>query len=185
MNQLKNLEPMMKKEDKQLLYQGFNRSHIYFEIGSGTSTFQALKHGLKVISVESDAAWYNKMKEIFPEECDINYILIDFHIYNKMGYPGKNTTKEEMYQYTHQYKPEFNADMILIDGRFRVACALNILPYIDNTTDVYIHDFTKNRYHIVMKYYDWIEQADSLVRLRKKRCCATKKELDYYQKVKF
>ena len=65
MNKLENLEPMMSIEDKALLYQGFNRSHVYFEVGSGTSTFQALKHGLKVISVESDAAWYNKMKQIF------------------------------------------------------------------------------------------------------------------------
>ena len=178
---LKNLEPMMSNEEKQFLYEGFNRSHVYFEIGSGRSTFQAIKHALKVISVESDAGWYNKMKKIFPEECDIDYILIDFHISYYKGYPCNKTTKEEMYQYTHQYKPEFNADMILIDGRFRVACALNILPYIDNSTNVYIHDFTRADYHIVMKYYDWIEQAGTLVRLQKKRCCATKKELDYYQ----
>ena len=181
MNQLRNLEPMMSVSEKTLLYEGFNRSHTYFEIGSGTSTFQAVKHGLKVISVESDAGWYKKMNSIFPTECDINYILIDFHITYNSGYPCNKTTKEEMYQYTHQYKPEFNADMILIDGRFRVACALNILPYIDNTSDVYIHDFERESYHFVMKYYDWIEQAGSLVRLRKKKCCATLKELSYYQ----
>ena len=116
MNQLPNQDPFMTFSEIKLLYEGFNRAHTYFEVGSGTSTFQAVKHGLKVISVESDKSWYDKMLAIFPKECDINYILVDFHTRYNAGYPGNKTTKEEMYQYTHQYKPEFNADMVLIDG---------------------------------------------------------------------
>ena len=182
MNSLDNMEPMMNPRDVKLLYDGFSRANSYFEIGSGSSTFQAVKHGLKVTSVESDSGWYEKMKAIFPSECNVNYILIDFHISYNAGYPGPKTTKEEMYQYTHQYKPEYNADMVLIDGRFRVACALNILPYISNTTEVYIHDFERKAYHYVLKYYELVEQADKLVRLRKKTCCPTTQELERFQK---
>ena len=182
-SKLENMEPMMKAQEKELLYEGFKNSHTYFEIGSGASTFQAIKYGLKVISIESDRGWYNKMKEIFPLECDINYILIDFGTEFNLGYPVNTTSNETMYQYTHQYKHEFQADMILIDGRFRVACALNILPLIDNTTYVYIHDFERKTYHFVLKYYETIEQANTLVKLRKKDCCPTEEELQYYQKV--
>ena len=181
MQQLPDMDPNMSAPDIKMLYEGFSRSKSYFEVGSGSSTFQAVKHGLKVTSVESDRWWYEKMKAIFPTECSINYILIDFHISFNTGYPGPNTTKEEMYQYTHQYKPEYNADMILIDGRFRVACALNILPYISNTTEVYIHDFQRRAYRFVLKYYELVNQTDRLARLRKKACCPSAQELEHYQ----
>ena len=58
--------------------------------------------------------------------------------------------------------------MILIDGRFRVACALNVLKHINRDTYVYIHDFTdRPKYHVLLNYYEIVDKADRLVKLRK------------------
>jgi len=57
-------------------------------------------------------------------------------------------------KYVQSYKTEYNADIILIDGRFRVACGLDIFSKIRNNTLVFIHDYNnRKKYHILEKYY--------------------------------
>ena len=160
-------EPLMTQQELEFLYDGFKNAHNYFEIGSGTSTIHAIKYGLEVVSVESDIHRYSEIFQIIPKECHFRFCFIDIRF--EMGYLSHNTTEYDVYQYTHQYLPEYNADMILIDGRFRVYCAFLILPQIKNNTFVYIHDFDRKEYHYVLNYYDKVKQHDRLVKLQKKK----------------
>lgn len=61
-------------------------------------------------------------------------------------------------------------DAALVDGRFRVQCALKLLPYLDPDSVVLIHDFWVriNAYGVVLEYYDVIGYARSVVALKKK-----------------
>eukprot|EP00038_Savillea_parva_P012634 m.205950 g.205950 ORF g.205950 m.205950 type:complete len:364 (+) comp23142_c0_seq1:78-1169(+) len=60
-------------------------------------------------------------------------------------------------------------DAALVDGRFRVACALKLLPYLSQTSVLFMHDFwLRPRYHAVLDYYNVVGYARSAVVLRKK-----------------
>ena len=85
------------------------------------------------------------------------------------GYPGNETNITDWIKYIQAYKSEYMADIILIDGRFRVACALDIFSKIKKETIVLIHDYTiRDSYHIIENYYKIIEVWDTLAAFIKK-----------------
>ena len=66
-------------------------------------------------------------------------------------------------------------DLILIDGRFRVACALKLYSVIDEHCTICFDDFLfRPRYKEALRFYDIIESTaeQSMVVLRKKLDCA-------------
>ena len=136
-----------------------NPKNIYFEFGSGGSTNVASFYNLTVYSVESDKMWHNKLKD---SGIKANYITIDLKAHGHLGYPGKGTTVEDWKKYIQAYKSEYIADIVLIDGRFRVACALDIFPKIRSYTIVLMHDYNRKYYHIVENYYIKIQMWDTL-----------------------
>jgi len=162
-------ELCMTPAEQELFLKGVRSARRYFEIGSGGSTFHAALNGVeKIVSVESDREWHELLKSKIPPECNVDFQLVDFYTHNNWGNPGKNSTFKDWIKYSRSYKKEYNADMILIDGRFRVACALNVLKHIDKFTYVYIHDFVNRPYyHVVLDYYEMVDKADTLVKLRK------------------
>ena len=62
------------------------------------------------------------------------------------------------------------ADVVLVDGRFRVAVALKALWHIDAASVVLIHDWPPRRaaYSRVLAYYDVVDAVDDLVVLARK-----------------
>ena len=159
------------------------KENIYFEFGSGGSTNLASYYKLKVYSVESDAKWHNKLKT---NGIIANYITIDLNS-NYFGFPGNGTKIKDWKLYIQAYKKEYNADIILIDGRFRVACALDIFSKIRNDTLVLIHDYnSRKEYHIIEDYFIKIKDWDNLaVFLKKKDIISIPNNIfNYYLKVK-
>ena len=69
----------------------------------------------------------------------------------------------------HAIKNYDKIDTILIDGRFRVACALNIYPYISIKTRVLFDDFLnrQEQYGIILKYYSIEKHFGNMVLLKK------------------
>ena len=134
--------------------------NIYFEFGSGGSTNIASYYKIKTYSVESNAKWHNKLKK---NGIKANYITIDLKAKN-LGYPGNNTNMNDWKKYIQAYKNSYNADIILIDGRFRVACALDIFSKIKNDTIILIHDYEpRKEYHILEKFYIKVNHWDSYI----------------------
>jgi len=142
---------------------------IFLDYGSGGSTLHALNYENlnKIISFENDPIWFHK----------INNLL------------KKNKNKEKIeYNFLPSY---FNAienipandiqdiNIILIDGRHRVATCLNLFRYISNDCVILYDDF-KYRYErdkIILEYFDIIEKnwdngeggGSGLVVLKKKK----------------
>lgn len=153
------LKPLMTEKELKAFLHFMKKENIYFEFGSGGSTNIASFYKLKVYSVESDKLWHQNLKS---RNITAIYLTVDLKS-KEFGYPGKDTTLKDWKKYIEAYKEEFNADIILIDGRFRIACSLNIFSKIRNDTIVLIHDY-KNRkeYHIIEKFYKKIESWDTL-----------------------
>jgi hypothetical protein len=62
-----------------------------------------------------------------------------------------------------------NIDLILIDGRFRVMCALKCCKVINKNCIVLIDDFfNRKSYHVLFDYFDIIEKGERMVALKKK-----------------
>ena len=104
--------------------------NIYFEFGAGGSTNIASYYKIKTYSVESDIKWHNLLKT---SNIIANYLTVDLKA-KYFGFPGKETSIEDWKKYIQAYKSDYNADIILIDGRFRVACGLDIFNKIRNDT---------------------------------------------------
>ena len=153
-------KPVMTLKELKAFCYFMKPGNIYFEFGAGGSTNVASYYKMKIYSVESDTKWHKLLKD---NNIKANYITVDLKA-RSLGHPGKETNIEDWKKYIQAYKKEYNADIILIDGRFRVACGLDIFNKIRNDTVVLIHDYTNRKeYHILENYYVKIETWDTLV----------------------
>ncbi len=145
------------------------------EYGSGGSTYNAtLRNNIKkIVSVESDKEWYNNILKI--TESYNNKKLIYEYIElnakpNNFGYP-ENVSSEIMKSYPNiieKYK-DIPFDLVLIDGRFRVACALIIFKYINNNCYVIVDDIIgREHYNEIFNFYDIIESGGRMIVFKKK-----------------
>ena len=140
----------------------------FFEFGSGCTTIIAKYYAKKTYAVEGNKEWYEK---------GIKNGLKDILIFKDIkpdgtgslwSSPGKDSNLDDWKNYFQSYKKEYNADVILIDGRFRVACTLDIFDKITEDTIVLIHEYFRPQYLIIENYYDYIYHWDTLYMFRKK-----------------
>ena len=124
-------KPHLTKKDTEMFYRYLKKAKVYFEYGSGGSTYQAsIRDNIKKIySVESDPMWFNELRKNITTSkfCDL---------YNEMdtqpktwGRPGKKANNLQKINYSNHMKnlnkkEQQSIDLVLIDGRFRVACCL-------------------------------------------------------------
>ena len=79
------------------------------------------------------------------------------------SYPGRNSNLSDWKNYFQAYKKEYNADVILIDGRFKIATAMDIFNKIRNDTIILIHEYNlRPQYYILENYYKYIYHWGSL-----------------------
>lgn len=172
------MEPHMAQDDKVMFYKYLKQSYVYFEYGSGGSTYQASisDNITRVFSVESDLEWQTNVKTMVLNP-KITYFFNEMDVQpNTWGNPGKNATKEQKKAYSNYIRnlseDERNSvDMVLIDGRFRVACCLKCHEIISESCVIAFDDFlNRPHYHVVLDYYDILEKTtdNRMVILKKK-----------------
>jgi hypothetical protein len=170
------MEPHFLTNDKIMFYKYIDKSNVYFEYGSGGSTYQAsLRSNIsKIFSVENDKTWFNKVEQSINSN-NITYFYNQMNtIKDSWGYPGPDTTdfqKKKYSDYIRLIKNPKTIDLILIDGRFRVACCLKCFDKINQDCFIIFDDFlNRPQYHIVLDYYEIIEKTidNTMVVLQKK-----------------
>jgi hypothetical protein len=173
------MEPLLKNNDKKMFYNLLNKCKVYFEYGSGGSTYQAsIRENIqKIYSVESDGEWHNKLKSIIKNK-RVNYIYSEIENKpNTWGYPGKNATEEQKINYSNQLNnltldEKLSIDLLFIDGRFRVACCLKCFNIVSENCIIVFDDFIpRKNYYIVLDYFDIVNktQDNNTVVLQKKK----------------
>jgi hypothetical protein len=143
-------------EVQELVAETYGRSRAVLEYGSGGSTLLAASLGCEVTSVESDAAWAERMNERLREEhpgAKARVIHVDIGRTGMWGKPLKPEGMANYYRYPLAVwdEPGFShPDAILIDGRFRVACFCTALMRIERPVRVLFDDYVKRPdYHQV------------------------------------
>ena len=140
----------------------------FFEFASGCSTIIAKYYAKKAYAVEGNIKWYNigvknglKDNLLFRDlKCDGSGSLL--------SWPGKKSTMNDWKNFFQAYKKEYNADVIFIDGRFRVACAFDVYNKIKNDTVVLLHECSRTQYSVIKNYYDLVYHWGRLCMFKKK-----------------
>ena len=156
--QLNNKVNFGSKDSNFFFLKELKKSKFYFEYGSGSSTLVADELNKSYISVELDNVFYNLMYNKIKKKNNIK--LSNIGPVGEYSYPiFKIKSKIINYvQSIDKYSKNKNfPDLILIDGRFRVACCLNLLKFkkiIKNKTKIILDDY-KNReeYHILQEFF--------------------------------
>jgi len=173
------MEPHLAINDKQMFYKYLDKSKIYFEYGSGGSTYQASIRNniIKIYSVESDKEWQNILQQKITAN-NIIYFFNEMNVQpNTWGHPGPNSTQIQHINYSNYIRKlteteQKSIDLILIDGRFRVACCLKCFDIINTDCLICFDDFLdRPAYHVVLDYYDIVENTtdNRMVILQKKK----------------
>lgn len=162
----------MTKNELEMLHSYIDSSNHYLEFSSGESTIYAANSlSLKTIdSVESSEKFIDKnlrSNAIITNALSTGKLV--FHIIDigetiTWGYP-KNKSKEHLWpNYSLSvFSKTSKHDLVLVDGRFRVACTLNAILNTPPYCIIIIHDFwNRPEYHIVLKYLAIKDRIDTL-----------------------
>jgi len=163
------MEPFMSINEKTMFRKYLSNSKNYFEFGSGGSTVWACNQNNieSITTVENDPVYIEKVKVAAPRA---TIFEIDMGVLTEGGHPVDRTNIKEwkLYWETWNKKP-IEPDLVLVDGRFRVCCALTVALSCNPHTRILFHDFTiRPYYHCILLFFDIIEQKESLVVLRVK-----------------
>jgi hypothetical protein len=160
----------MKPEEQALFVRLLERASSYTEFGSGGSTVLAssLVSG-QIATTDSSQEWLDKVARECAdakEQNRLHLVFADIGPTREWGQPVDDSTSHRWPLYAlsvWRVKSAANADLFLVDGRFRVACFLEILLRCRKEAKIAIHDYPERRgYHVVEKFADCIETAGSL-----------------------
>ena len=133
-------------------------SNFYFEYGSGASSILATKLRKKFVSIETDFKFYNLMLNKIDNKNIKFFSIGPTIIYSYPIFILKKKIKKYVKSIDLYFKKNKKIDLILIDGRFRVACCLNLLNFknaiIKKKINILLDDYLlRKHYHILNKYY--------------------------------
>lgn len=144
------------------------KDNIFFETGSGCSSIIAKYYAKKTISIEGSKTWYEEgIKNGLKNSMIFKNLKTDNQ---NWSIPGNKSNLEDWKNYFQSYKEEYNADIIFLDGRFKVATAMDIFNKIKDDTIILIHEYkSRPSYFILENYYNYIYHWNTLYALIKKK----------------
>lgn len=127
----------------------------YGEYGLGMSTLHVLNStSASVVSVESDPVWASRIQQScnYPDRLDVR--LIDVGPVGLFGTPINYEGRHRFAEYPSALWANGDQyDVVLIDGRFRVACFLSSLLNAQSGTKIVFDDYVlRPRYHLVEEF---------------------------------
>ncbi|MDF2582095.1 MAG: hypothetical protein K0R33_738 [Mycobacterium sp.] len=141
----------------------------YLEFGTGGSTYLAAKNGVEFVAVDSDRAFLNAVNKKIVDAGFFNpstqtYRYADIGKTGFLGFPvhWEKANPARLEQFRRYSDPpaecsrgENVPDLVLVDGRFRVACALKALRMLQGRQNwtLAIDDYVpRDRYHVVAEF---------------------------------
>jgi hypothetical protein len=147
------VEPELPFESSCALFEEIaGAAGIYGEYGAGKSTIWVHRHtSAEIISVDTNAAWLSMIEDTIGPSDRLLLQYVDVGPVGEWGRPLNYACRDRFETYldalwTGHSKP----DVVLIDGRFRVACFLTCLRNADPGTVILFDDYgDRPYYHIV------------------------------------
>ena len=174
------MKAIMSSDEQEKYKEYLLKSSKIFEFGSGGSTVLAasLPNIETIHSVDSNAKWINKVDKQTNKKVIFHYIDINSTSAN-WGFPKDRSKIEDWPKYsevlsTLNYRP----NLVFVDGRFRVACALKSIKNMEDDSYLVVHDYlNRSYYHVIEKFFEKIDEESTLC-IFKKRQGVDNEELD-------
>jgi hypothetical protein len=168
----------MSANELDILHSHIDKSGHFLEFGAGASTLYAagVASVRRIDSVESSEDFIEqnlKPNPIINEALSAGKLC--FHVVDLgwtlvWGYPAGFGKTNAWPNYSFGvFTKASGHDLVLIDGRFRVACTLNCLLNTTPDCKIIIHDFwNRSDYHIVLPFLETKAKVDTLGLFAKK-----------------
>ena len=169
----------------ELVKKHYIKAKVILEYGSGGSTVLASEMpGKTIYSVESSRVWTKMMRRWFEKEQPVSMPTMQ-HV--NIGPTGKWGTPKDgsAYQRYHQYPLSIwdtegfqHPDVILVDGRFRVACALTAMMRCTKKTTLLFDDYEGRKgYHGIEEFLKKEEVVGNMARFSVKKSALPRDQL--------
>jgi len=160
------------KKSNNFFKKKLKNSKHYFEYLIGYSTLYADINKKKFTSIELDKSFFFIIKERLKKK---NIFFINVGPVGEFSYPLFQN-KKKILSYIKSIDPYFNKknypDFILIDGRFRVACCLNLLLIMNKKkikSTILIDDYKKRDYYKILRNFFYIKEVGRMAILNSKK----------------
>lgn len=136
-----------------VLRAAYNAAQVVLEYGSGGSTVMAADMGKDVFSVESDQAWAQMMRDWFvahPASGQVRVIWSDIGETKAWGHPVDDSAWKNFARYPLEiwdHEDFTHPDVVFVDGRFRMGCALAAAFRIDRPIPLFYDDYSNRPRH--------------------------------------
>jgi hypothetical protein len=147
-----SLRPAFDPEALQLYDSRIRLATRYLEYGCGGSTIYALnKSSCSVTSVDTSKPWIDKvLSAAGPAAARLTIEYVDIGPIRELGIPENYASRSAFPKYVQQpWHSMANPDLVLVDGRFRVACFLHSLLLAPLGTQILFDDYVRPDYHVV------------------------------------
>lgn len=162
--------PVMTEEQIEEIKSNLTKDTVLLEWGTGGSSVEFSPMVKEYHGIEHGKSWAEEVQEaVF----DVKGAFIH-HV--KTNFPeDSEMPKEQIFKDYIEFPLilGITPNVVIIDGRARVACAESVLNMIDENCCVYFHDWERKQYHDALAWYEqtgFIEgEVGSLARLRKRQ----------------
>ena len=164
------MQPCMSEAELRLFECFVRCSDRYLEFGSGESTCRAA--GIvrsSITAIDSSRSWLDGVAKYCSDHhlpAQPTLIHADIGPTGDWGYPTDPGTRDKWPSYHNgvwTHADALGADLCLVDGRFRVACFMQIILHVEPETVILFHDFrSRTGYHIVREVAREVAMAGEL-----------------------
>lgn len=170
----------MTKKERSLLHSNMANCKRFLEFGAGDSTVHAseVESIVRIDSVESSPAFVEHNLMTNPsvrravDSGKLTFHFVDIGKTKKWGYPRDLSKKKLWPDYSSSiFSLHTDFDLVLVDGRFRVACALNSILRTPDECTIIIHDFWNRKHrgsHLVLEFLTVVERTHTMAVFAKK-----------------
>ena len=164
------MRPHMTDREAELFDSLIGRSRHYLEFGCGGSTYVAAQRvGGSIVSVDSSTGWLDTVRAACAgPECAVKpeMVHVDIGPTGAWGVPTDGSTRGRWptyYETPWTVPGTYESDLVLVDGRFRVACFVKTLMNCRPDAVIVMHDFaSRGHYHVVRQVAREIARSEEL-----------------------
>jgi hypothetical protein len=166
------MKPLMSDAELELFKCAITGKEHAVEFGSGGSTLCLLDAGVAdIFSVESSASWVRRLlnHEDLRAEVASGRLTVyhaDIGETKAYGFPANDSRRNDWPGYWREPWRRVDGekiDLVVVDGRFRVACTLNAIANGIGDETIVIHDFwNRPGYQVLLKYLNCASRTGTL-----------------------
>jgi hypothetical protein len=117
-----------------------------FEFGGGGSTLWLHDHGARLTVVENDRDWYEVLRDNLAETETVTLLLREAELSGEIGSQSMPGRYFDGYVATIADQTDESLDLVIVDGRARVACGLAAMPKVKPGGLLLLDDSDRERY---------------------------------------